>query len=161
MTAPRYIMGVDPGLTGAIAFWSPDNPHHVTAEDIPVVGGEIDVDTLRDRIKQMAPTEAVIERVASMPKQGVSSMFKFGAAYGALRATVACLNIPCRLVTPPVWKKHYRLIGKDKEASRALAIQYWPGMGCFSRKKDHGRAEAALLARWVVESEPRKQGEAA
>jgi len=42
--------------------------------------------------------------------------------------------------------------GCDKEKSRALAIQFWPGCGFFSRKKDHGRAEAALIARYGAET---------
>lgn len=152
MAAPvSYILGVDPGITGGLAFYAPDEPSLVVAEDLPVVGNEVDVDTLARRIRQMAPTMAVIERVGAMPGQGVSSTFKFGAAYGAIRAAVAVLEIPTHLVTPAVWKRHFRL-SADKEMSRALALRLWPGVGCFARKKDHGRAEAALIARYGAET---------
>jgi hypothetical protein len=80
----------------------------------------------------------------------VSSTFKYGVAYGALRTVVALCNIPYRLVTPGKWKNHFGL-DSDKEKSRALAIQFWPGCGHFARKKDHGRAEAALIARYGAE----------
>jgi hypothetical protein len=152
LSGHRLIMGVDPGVTGAIAFYSPDDPSLITAEDIPTVAGEVDPDTLAARIKQMRPTECVIERVHSMPKQGVSSTFKFGAAYGMIRGVTATLGIPCQLVSPSTWKKHFHLAGKDKEAARALAIQLWPGVGYFARKLDHNRAEASLLARWGAEA---------
>lgn len=142
--------GIDPGITGGVAYYFPDNPKHITAEDIPNVNKEVDVDTLAARLRQMKPDVAFIERVSAMPKQGVSSTFRFGEAYGALKAVVAALDIPCHLVTPAKWKQHFRL-SADKELSRALALRMWPGVGCFSRKKDHGRAEAALLAVYGAE----------
>lgn len=150
--AVRVVLGIDPGLTGGIAFLFPAWGR-VAAEDVPLAGGEVDVDTLAARLRQMAPTVAVIERVHSMPKQGVSSTFKFGMAYGALRAVVAAMQIPTHLVTPQAWKRHFRL-GADKEESRELALRLWPGErsdGAFRRKKDHGRAEAALIARYGAE----------
>lgn len=137
------VLGVDPGISGGIAFLRDDR--WLAADDIPVVAGEVDVDTLVRRVREMAPDLAVIERASAMPKQGVSSTFKFGMAYGALRTVVALCEIPSHLVTARKWKDHFNLDG-DKEKSRALAIRMWPGCGLFARKKDHGRAEAALIA---------------
>jgi crossover junction endodeoxyribonuclease RuvC len=142
------ILGVDPGITGGIAFLF---ANRVVAEDIPTAGGEVDVDTLVRRIREMQPALAIIERANAMPKQGVASTFKYGVAYGALRTTVALCNIPYRLVTPGKWKAHFHL-DADKEKSRALAIQLWPGCGYFALKKHHGRAEAALIARYGAET---------
>jgi len=48
-------------------------------------------------------------------------------------------------------KTHFGL-DADKEKSRALAIRLWPGCGYFSRVKDHGRSEAALIARYGAET---------
>ncbi|MDT3686483.1 MAG: hypothetical protein RO009_15725 [Pseudorhodoplanes sp.] len=143
----RCILGIDPGVTGGVAFYFPDQPTVIVAEDIPNVAGEVDADAFAARLKQMRPDFAVIERAGAMPGQGVSSTFKFGAAYGALCGVVAALGIPSHRVAPAVWKRHFKL-DRDKEKSRALAVQLWPGAGCFSRKSDHGRAEAALIARW-------------
>jgi len=144
------VLGIDPGVTGGVAFYFTADPSSIIAEDIPVVDGEVNIAALKQRIAQLNPDMAVIERASSMPKQGVASTFKFGAAYGALRAIVACLGIPTHLVAATKWKRHYSL-NTDKEKSRGLAIRYWPDSDAFSRKKDHGRAEAALIARYGAE----------
>ena len=81
-----------------------------------------------------------------MPRQGVASTFKFGAPYGAVLGVLAALKIQTHLVAPAAWKKHFRL-DSDKEKSRALALRTFAASPeHFSRKKDHNRAEAALLA---------------
>ena len=151
---PSYcIMGIDPGVSGAISFYFPEHPHMVSAIDVPVVAGKIDSVSLAVRIAQMNPDLAIIECVGPMPKQGVSSTFNFGVSFGAVLGVVAAMKIPSRLVTPSKWKKHFAL-SADKEASRALALRLWPGRSeLFARKKDHGRAEAALLARYGAETD--------
>ena len=146
------IMGVDPGLSGAIAFYFPSYPKVITAEDAPCVGKRIDAATLAERVRQMAPDLAVIELVAAMPGQGVSSMFRFGQAFGTVIGVVTACGVPVEFVTPGKWKKHFGL-DADKENARAKALAAWPdNAGVFSRKKDHGRAEAALIARYAAET---------
>ena len=145
------ILGIDPGLSGAIAFYFPDRPGLIAAEDMPVAAGEVDAATLARQIRRFNPAAAIIEQVGAMPRQGVASTFKFGQAYGTARGVVLGLGIPLHQVTPSRWKKHYRL-DSDKEKSRALALRYWPASNHFSRKKDDGRAEAALLARFAAET---------
>ncbi len=142
------IAGFDPGISGSVSFYLPEHPELISAEDMPVVNGEVDVATLAGRIKQMSPDLAIIERVGAMPKQGVASTFKFGASYGAVLGVIGALAIPSRLLTPTAWKKHFNL-SSEKEQSRALALRLWPARAeLFERKKDHGRAEASLLALW-------------
>lgn len=150
MSVEPCILGIDPGLSGAVAFYFPSRSDLIAADDVPLAGKEIDAATLARRIAQMAPTMAVIEIVGAMPKQGVSSTFRFGQAYGTVRGVVAALGVPTHLVTPGLWKRHWRL-GSDKEQARALALRLWPTSAHFSRKKDHGRAEAALIARYGAE----------
>jgi hypothetical protein len=141
------ILGIDPGVTGGIAFLYSDG---IEAFDIPTVDGSVDVDTLARLVRERAPRLAIIEKAQAMPKQGVVSVFRYGTAYGAL-----CAIIPTRIVSPRKWKNHFGL-DADKEKSRALAIQLWPGTGLFERKRDHGRSEAALLAKYGAEVlEPR------
>lgn len=154
MTEP-CIMGVDPGLKGAISFYFPSHPERVAVDDMPIVAGNVCPATLARRLKQMQPTQAVIEIVHAMPGQGVSSMFKFGDGYGCVRAVVAALEIPVYFVTPSAWKKHFRL-SSDKEESRRRAIELFPASSeHFARKKDDGRSEAALIARWFSETQTR------
>lgn len=142
----RIILGVDPGASGALAFFRPDRPADIEVYDAPVADRQIDAAELARIIRASGATEAIVERVSAMPKQGVASTFKFGMAYGAVLAAVGVLGLPLRQETPGRWKKHFRL-SADKEAARGLAIRTWPGSRDFSRKKDHGRAEAALLVR--------------
>lgn len=148
--ADRLVLGIDPGLTGALAVFNPARPGAVVVHDMPVAGGMVDAAELARLVREIGPTEAVVEQVASRPGQGVASMFKFGTCYGAALATAAAVGIPVRLVPPTRWKKHFRL-GADKEGARALAVRLWPACPSFSRKKDHGRAEAALIARFGAE----------
>ena len=150
MTDDLCVLGVDPGLTGAIGFYFPARPELISAEDMPTVGKVVDAATLARRIAAMAPALAVMELVSARPGQGVSSMFNFGHAAGTVRGVLAALQIPTRLVTPGVWKRHWRL-DADKERARALALLMWPASSHFSRKMDHGRAEAALVARYGAE----------
>jgi len=87
---------------------------------VPIVACAIDAVSLSQRIEQMRPNLAVLERVGAMPGQGVSSMFKFGQAFGTVQGILAALKVPTHLVAPVTWKRHFRLPA-DKELSRGLA----------------------------------------
>lgn len=141
------IIGVDPGVSGALAFYYPDDaPARIAVYDVPIAGGEINSPGLADLITSHGATVAWIERVGAMPGNGGSSMFNFGRAYGDVRGVIGALKIPTHFVTPQVWKKHFNL-DKDKDKSRMLAIRMFPNVAeHFKRKKDDGRAEAALVA---------------
>jgi hypothetical protein len=72
----KCFAGFDPGKSGAFSFYFRAAPEMIAAEDFTLVNGEIDAATLADRLRQMRPDFAIIERVGAMPKQGVSSTFK-------------------------------------------------------------------------------------
>lgn len=141
----KCIMGIDPGVSGAVAFFFPDYPHKVAVFDAPSVGKEINAPGLTELIHTYKPDICFIESVNAMPKQGVTSSFNFGQAYGCVRGVVAACGVPTVLVSPRKWKSHFAL-DSDKEKSRRLAIMKWPESNYFNRKKDDGRAEAALIA---------------
>lgn len=149
------LMAIDPGLTGAVAFYFPLAPTRVSVFDMPTVGNEVETASLARRIAQMAPSMAVVELVGPMPRDGAVQAFRFGAAYAAAKTTVAMSGVPMHLITPQMWKRHYRLQGgvDGKEQARALALRLFPNSAeHFARKKDHGRAEAALLAKFAAET---------
>jgi hypothetical protein len=150
MNSVTCILGVDPGVSGATAFYFPTAPERVAVEDMPTVAREVDTATLAQRIGQMAPDLAIVELVNAMPKQGVVSTFRFGVSYGAVRGVISAIGVPVHLVAPSRWKRHFGL-NAEKEAARGLALRFWPTSEHFGRKKDHGRAEAALLARYGAE----------
>ena len=89
---------------------------------------------------------AFVEQVGAMPKQGVSSTFRFGMAYGIIRGILAARGLPYQLVRPQVWKKAMG-VGRDKDECRLLAARMFPKQAdLFVRKKDANRAEAVLIA---------------
>lgn len=148
------LMAIDPGLTGAIAFYFPTVPERVSVHDMPVVGSEVETASLLRLIRQMGPDFATVELVGPMPRDGAVQAFRFGAAYATARAVLTASNIPTHLVTPATWKRHFKIGGgaEGKEQARALALRLFPTSAeHFARKKDHGRAEAALLARFAAE----------
>src|SRR6516165_8832339 len=149
------ILGVDPGIRGGLAIVLVDAngaaPCLIDAIDIPVtgVGAKERVDTIaiREWIAPHALQHACIERAQAMPKQGASSGFKYGRAVGAIEATIECCEIPLTIIEPTAWKKFHQLRGGDKETGRQRALQLFPAThALLARKKDHGRAEAALIA---------------
>jgi len=149
------ILGIAPGaVSGGCAIVMINDgtaPQLVDAIDLPTIGVKakqrVDVLALRAWLQQHKPDRAVIERGQAMPKQGASSGFKFGRGCGALEAAIQLLEIPMMIVEASMWKKTHRLHGKDKEGARQLALQLFPSAhALLARKKDHGRAEAALIA---------------
>lgn len=146
------VVGIDPGLSGAVAVLDA-HLSVLVLEDMPTMGkgksgNQVNPAALAEILQPYAGAHAALERVGAMPGQGVSSMFSLGDSYGTARAVLAVLGMPVEIVTPTVWKKHYHL-DSDKERSRTKAIELFPGAS-LHRKKDHGRAEALLLARWLA-----------
>lgn len=147
------VVAIDPGaVSGAMAL---DCDDLITVADLPVANGQLDAATLGRTLRAARVRVAVVERVGAMPKQGVASTFKFGFACGAIYGVLAALEIPIYYVTPQTWKKHFSLIGKDKEAGRALAIQRHPAVWGLQLKKHQGRAEALLMLDWFRDKEKR------
>jgi crossover junction endodeoxyribonuclease RuvC len=148
---PMTILAIDPGLSGAYVVMD-DDTTVVDIGDLPTVAKDIDGAALARMIRNYAPRLAIVERVASMPKQGVASTFRFGLSTGVVHGVIQALDVPLMLVTPQLWKKYFRL-GPDKEKARLLAVQRFPDCAALTRKKDHGRAEALLIALWHIEAQ--------
>lgn len=155
----RLILGVDPGQTGAIALLADGRSEGFI--DMPVNarragGSEVNAAELSARLRATlrqhpgAYVMAVLEAVSSMPRQGVTSSFRFGESFGIVKGVLAALGIGYILVPPQMWKKHLRLTGCDKDAARTLVIQRFPECAeNMKRKKDVGRADALLLAHYA------------
>jgi hypothetical protein len=143
------ILAIDPGITGALAFYVPGDPPGLNVHDMPIVDGDVNASDLWHLLKNVKPHVAIIEHVHPHPNEGVSSVWRFSAAYTTARVTVQLLGIPAILVSPAKWKNVMKIRGGalGKEQARRKAIETFPNHSqLFSRKKDHGRAEAALLA---------------
>lgn len=152
-----FIIGIDPGVNGAIAILQSDGTLVQVFETPAVeilVGGKlkrrISAEMLAAELRLYADQGAVafVEQVGAMPGQGVSSMFAFGEAFGLVKGVLAGMSIPFSSVTPGKWKKAL-LLNAGKDGSRAKAAALWPKhAGEFRRVKDDGKAEAALIAHW-------------
>lgn len=138
---------IDPGaIHAAVAVFHDETP--VMVDDIRTVAGMLDPTAFAHALQDMRVTHVVIEQVHAMPKQGVSSTFKFGMGCGIIRGVTGALRLSTTLVTPGQWKAYHGL-NYDKEAARALAIRKWPDMNRhLDRKKDADRAEALLIGDW-------------
>lgn len=147
----RAILGIDPGLSGALALYDPDE------ESLEI----FDIPTLQMKTKRVLDEYALariidnwsarigsvwLEQVGVRPGEGAVGAFTFGRGYGALRGICAANFLTIHDVTPQVWKAALRVKGdKDESRQRASALlprqaHQWP------LKKHDGRAEAALIA---------------
>ena len=151
LDARTGLLAIDPGLNGAYAILG-HRGEFIKCDELPRFGKLVDAVNLGLMISSMRPERAVIEKVGAMPKQGVSSTFAFGAAYGIAIGCVAGVGIPLVYVTPGKWKAHFRLLGKEKDASRELAIRIFPEAAShLTLKRHHGRSDALLLARYALD----------
>ena len=125
------IIGIDPGLSGAIAILENNKVEKIF--DIPVMpegkknkrqlnSAQL-VKLLKDNVSNKEEVAIVVEHVTAMPGQGVTSMFNFGQTFGAIKGICAALGLPIFFVRPAKWKKHFDLINSSKDASRTKAIE--------------------------------------
>ena len=155
------IIGIDPGLSGAIAII--ENNTVLGIFDMPVMAeGKKNkrqlnsahlVKLLNDNISKEEEVSVVVEQVNAMPGQGVTSMFNFGQTFGAIKGICAALGLPIFFVRPSKWKKHFELINSSKDSSRTKAIEMYPSLSNdLSKKKDVNKSDAILIARFYSET---------
>ena len=155
------IIGIDPGLSGAIAVLE----NHIVKKifDMPVMSeGKKNkrqlnsaqlVELIKQNIKNKEETAIVVEQVNAMPGQGVTSMFNFGQTFGAIKGICAALELPIFFVRPSKWKKHFELINASKDSSRTKAIEMYPKLSNqLAKKKDVNKSDAILIARFFSET---------
>ena len=155
------IIGIDPGLSGAIAVL--ENNKVVKIFDIPVMSegkknkrqlnSALLVNLLKENIQKDEDVTVVVEQVNAMPGQGVTSMFNFGQTFGAIKGICAALGLPIFFVRPSKWKKHFELINSSKDASRTKAIEMYPNLSNqLAKKKDVNKSDAILIARFFSDT---------
>jgi hypothetical protein len=145
------IIGVDPGVSGAISVL--ENKKVIEVYDMPTmidgkknkkqVNGSQVSNILKERLNGSEEIIVVVEHVNAMPGQGVTSMFNFGQSFGVIKGVCSALSLPIYFVRPNKWKKHFNLIKTNKDASRTKVIQVYPEISSkLSRKKDSNKADA-------------------
>jgi crossover junction endodeoxyribonuclease RuvC len=141
----RYYLGVDPGTSGAFGVVNEHGAyvgHCLFTETLSDIYDQLEAGTYQGTPGKIEIDFALLEQVHSMPKQGVSSSFKFGMSFGFCLGLLTCSKIPYELISPVKWQNemHCRT-GGDKNITKQLAQQLWPNI-----KITHGFAEALLLA---------------
>ena len=156
------IIGIDPGITGAISVL--ENKKIIDVYDTPTmidgkknkkqVNGSQVTNIIKERINNDKEVVVVVEQVNAMPGQGVTSMFNFGQSFGVIKGICSALSLPIYFVRPNKWRKHFNLINTNKDASRTKVIQIYPEISNkLSRKKDSNKADAILIARYFNDTQ--------
>ena len=155
------IIGIDPGLSGAIAITQDNKVLEIY--DMPVMAEgkknkrQINsaqlVNIIKENTKSNEDIAVVVEQVNAMPGQGVTSMFNFGQTFGAIKGVCAALKLPIFFVRPSKWKKYFELINSSKDSSRTKVIEMYPSLSSqLSKKKDVNKSDAILIARFFNET---------
>jgi crossover junction endodeoxyribonuclease RuvC len=151
----KYSIGIDPGLSGAIAIISTES---LKIFDMPTMTVErngkakrqVSASELAEMLYLYSGRDCHVycERVSAMAGQGVTSVFSFGRSFGMIEGILAAFKLPVTFVPPATWVKAVGR-GQGKDASRARAMELFPSdQEQFKRVKDDGRADAALIAYW-------------
>lgn len=147
------VIGIDPGLSGAIA--RPMDDGSVDVWDLPVVEvrgrRRLNPHALVDLIVHAGPVDmVVVEQVQGVQGSGATGAFTFGYGAGLIEGALVALQRPVTFVRPQRWTSDLG-VGRDKGAHRIAAAGIYPGSASmFARVKDDGRADAALLAHWFT-----------
>ena len=139
------IIGIDPGIAGAICFFSEGNVIDVI--DMPTMaegkknkrqvnGRQIfnEIKSIKNKFSNQE-ISVVVEQVSAMPGQGVTSMFNFGQSFGVIKGICSAMELPIYYVRPAKWKKYFNLINSEKDASRTKVIEMFPKISHKLSKK--------------------------
>jgi crossover junction endodeoxyribonuclease RuvC len=150
------VIGIDPGLSGAIAIIN--GTDSLTVFDMPTITVERNGKAKRQvsaselalilKTAKSDDCHVFVEKVSAMAGQGVTSVFSFGRSFGMIEGILAALHMPVTYVAPATWVKAVHR-GAGKDASRSRAMELFPdNQADFKLKKFDGRADAALIAYW-------------
>jgi crossover junction endodeoxyribonuclease RuvC len=150
------VIGIDPGLSGAIAVIN--GTDSLTVFDMPTItverNGKAKRQVSASELVQILKTaksddcHVFVEKVSAMAGQGVTSVFSFGRSFGMIEGILAAFKLPVTYVAPATWVKAVHR-GAGKDASRQRAMELFPdNQADFKRVKDDGRSDASLIAYW-------------
>ncbi|PIN17475.1 hypothetical protein CDL12_09876 [Handroanthus impetiginosus] len=153
-----WVLGVDPDISGALAVLKPDNSAEVfDSPHVKVLVGKrarkrLDVKSIIKLLQNVdAPigTTVYIEQSIPYPQDGKQGWWSGGFGYGLWIGILVASGYSVVPIPSLLWKNGFKLAGNrsSKDDSRELASTLFPSMSSLlKRKKDHGRAEALLIA---------------
>lgn len=152
----KYVVGIDPGLSGGITFIREDGCLNVF--DMPTVlrtvngkkKRQIDRERLRQHFDRQDILHVVMEKQGTRPGQSGSATMVTGTNFGLLEGLVLGNYHPYTIIAPVTWKKAMA-VPKDKKEAIARATELMPRCGHRWCNAGHdGRAESALLALYAA-----------
>lgn len=159
MTQAVAFIGIDPGISGAVAVVSPDG-FLDWAQRTPVVKDKgkahYDVPLMRraitESVRDVSRIIVGIEKVGAMPTDGRVGAFNFGKGYGIWLGILSTLDVPYIEITPQRWQAKM-LAGhprgpQTKTSAVTCAKAMFPTIP-ISVKADWGIADAALIAEYT------------
>jgi len=161
------IVGVDPDVSGALAvIKSEDQGAAAEVLDVPCVKVAVgktmrrrhdtcSIATLVHQLNAPRGSVAYVEQAQPFPKDGKQGWYSTGFGYGAWVGILVASGFRVVPVRAQAWKKAAGICGREytKDDSRALASMLFPELSpLLKRKKDHGRADALLIARFGKKS---------
>ena len=150
----KAYIGIDPGLSGAIAVICGARVQVFDAPSIAVKKGNDYLvaqmaQLVRDAVFGSDSSFAILEAGIAMPKQSSSTTAKQARGGGIWEGLLAMAAVPYELVSPSSWKKAMGVTA-DKGEARVLAQKLFPQVAeLLVRVKDDGRAEALLIAEYA------------
>jgi len=155
------LVGIDPDVSGAIAVLkTASNITQAEVLDVPFVKVQIgktmrrrhDARSIVDLLKQINAPEgsvAYVEQAMPFPKDGKQGWYGTGFGYGVWVGVLMASGYKVVPVRAQAWKSAMGISGREytKDDSRAVAMSLFPDLSPqLKRKKDHGRADALLIA---------------
>lgn len=163
------IVGIDIGITGAVAILTACGSRILHCFDIPTESrgssakkqinvrhlnrllGESIVKHSRDELGE-SEVKICMESLNGRPGQSCTSTFSLGDSYGVVRGIASLYSNQVVMVSPQKWKAASKLTGKTKSDSIVLARSIWPesSIPYLTMQKHHDRAEAVLIGYWLA-----------
>ena len=154
-------IGVDPGVSGALAFLACDTGLVIEVADMPLYEGphdrEVDTRALGELLNKYHARSITIEDVWGRPGNSAKSLTTFCKAYGALLGTLWYCRLPFVRVTPQKWQgPMFALAGLTEQHDTKLSSVFAAGylhpeaqlIRGKGRKPDHNRSDSVLIARF-------------
>jgi hypothetical protein len=147
------IIGIDPGIQGAIALIDTDQ-WTLAVIDMPLEAGvkgksKVSAGGLLQAIRVAQPDHAFLENVTASPQQGVTSAFSFGDGFGCARTALLASGCQLTLPRPQDWKRETKTPTEKRQATTRAAQLFPSAHSAFYGPRGgayDGRAEASLLA---------------
>ncbi|KAJ7960519.1 Holliday junction resolvase MOC1, chloroplastic [Quillaja saponaria] len=156
-----WVIGIDPDISGAVALLKSDelgssaevfDSPHLQVLIGKTVRRRLDAKSIVQLVRSFdAPigTTVYIEQSIPYPQDGKQGWWSGGFGYGLWIGILVASGFSVVPVPSCAWKNVFELSGSrsTKDDSRRVASTLFPSLSSLlKRKKDHGRAEALLIA---------------